>query len=449
MLSTIEALVPAEARKHIATLRTSTTLCQMVWATLPLLYCLGRCILEEESAYRNQSCKPDKPCPQCGRRLESKGLVNRKITTLFGVIQIKRSGYRCPNKCKKVYSTPLDQQLGLEPYQQTSWEVKSLGTLLCVFVPYNLASHLLHKLSHVQTHEMTLWRWVQQAGAKAAQLWEKRLQAAEVEAESLTPEVARLMMVLAADGVMAPFRPTPKTSKGKTLWREVKIAVITRVQEVKTATGQSYNRLVQRRLVATLGDIDALKERMAWETKRQGIETAPKVVWVSDGGVGFWRIFRECFSQCAVGILDFYHAASHLSKAAKAYLHSDAVGAKQIFEAWRHLLRHGKHHRVLKSLTLLVNMVKLPEEQMEQLAQVQAYFFKHRKHILYNEFEAQQLPLGSGLVESACKWLIQQRFKGVGMRWSETGFENLLYLRLEWSNERFDSLFPSCTSAPP
>ena len=245
----------------------------MVWATLPLLYCLGRCILEEESAYRNQSCKPDKPCPQCGRRLESKGLVNRKITTLFGVIQIKRSGYRCPNKCKKVYSTPLDQQLGLEPYQQTSWEVKSLGTLLCVFVPYNLASHLLHKLSHVQTHEMTLWRWVQQAGAKAAQLWEKRLQAAEVEAESLTPEVARLMMVLAADGVMAPFRPTPETSKGKTLWREVKIAVITRVQEVKTATGQSYNRLVQRRLVATLGDIDALKERMAWETKRQGIET--------------------------------------------------------------------------------------------------------------------------------------------------------------------------------
>lgn len=27
------------------------------------------------------------------------------------------------------------------------------------------------------------------------------------------------------------------------------------------------------------------------------------------------------------------------------------------------------------------------------------------------------LPLGSGMVESAYKWLIQQRFKGVGMRW--------------------------------
>ncbi|MUL39273.1 hypothetical protein BWI75_24000 [Gloeocapsopsis sp. AAB1 = 1H9] len=42
------------------------------------------------------------------------------------------------------------------------------------------------------------------------------------------------------------------------------------------------------------------------------------------------------------------------------------------------------------------------------------------------------LPIGSGMVESACKWLIQQRFKGVGMRWSEDGFNHLLHLRLAW-----------------
>jgi hypothetical protein len=33
------------------------------------------------------------------------------------------------------------------------------------------------------------------------------------------------------------------------------------------------------------------------------------------------------------------------------------------------------------------------------------------------------------------------RFKGVGMRWSESGFNHLLHLRLAWANERFDSLF--------
>jgi len=52
------------------------------------------------------------------------------------------------------------------------------------------------------------------------------------------------------------------------------------------------------------------------------------------------------------------------------------------------------------------------------------------------------LPIGSGVVESACKWLVQQRFKGVGMRWSEDGFNRLLYVRAAWVNQRFDDFFP-------
>jgi hypothetical protein len=46
------------------------------------------------------------------------------------------------------------------------------------------------------------------------------------------------------------------------------------------------------------------------------------------------------------------------------------------------------------------------------------------------------------MVESACKWLIQQRFKGVGMRWSEDDFNHLLLLRLARVNQRFEILFP-------
>jgi hypothetical protein len=77
------------------------------------------------------------------------------------------------------------------------------------------------------------------------------------------------------------------------------------------------------------------------------------------------------------------------------------------------------------------------------LLQVQAYFQRHHQHIRYQQFERLGLPLGSGMVESACKWLIQQRFKGVGMRWSQEGFNHLLLLRLAWANDHFDDLFPS------
>jgi hypothetical protein len=62
-------------------------------------------------------------------------------------------------------------------------------------------------------------------------------------------------------------------------------------------------------------------------------------------------------------------------------------------------------------------------------------------HIDYANYKELGLPLGSGMVESAGKWLIQQRFKGVGMRWSEDGFNHLLHLWLAWINGRWEALF--------
>ncbi|MBH8563899.1 hypothetical protein I8748_17185 [Nostoc sp. CENA67] len=75
------------------------------------------------------------------------------------------------------------------------------------------------------------------------------------------------------------------------------------------------------------------------------------------------------------------------------------------------------------------------------LRQVRDYLNTHFKHIQYRTFKKLGLPIGSGMVESVCKWLIQQRFKGVGMHWSEDGFNHLLHLRLAWVNQRFDTLF--------
>jgi hypothetical protein len=72
---------------------------------------------------------------------------------------------------------------------------------------------------------------------------------------------------------------------------------------------------------------------------------------------------------------------------------------------------------------------------------VYTYLDRHRNHLDYAAYKELGLPLGSGMVESACTWLIQQRFKGVGMRWSEEGFNHLVHLRLAWVNGSFEALF--------
>ena len=229
--------------------------------------------------------------------------------------------------------------------------------------------------------------------------------------------------------------------RGKIRWREVKVGVLARLGQHRTRLGQSVPRLQQRRLVAVLGDIEMLKPRLWLEALRQDSLRAPQVVWLSDGGRGLWRLFEEQFSSSATGILDFYHAAQNLWKSAAAWLDGRTTKAHRWFAWARHRLRHGNPDGVLADLAEALDVEGLPDTARDTLTTVYAYLERHREHIDYAMYKELGLPLGSGMVESACKWLIQQRFKGVGMRWSEDGFNHLVHLRLAWVNGRFEALF--------
>lgn len=355
---------------------------------------------------------------------------------------------RCPKGCKGSLSVPLDQALGLSAHQQSSEDLMHLGCLLSVVMPYELASWMLGQWSGLTVSAATLWNWVQQKGQQAQVELEAALAAQAagemVVTEPLPAEVAHLALAISADGVMVPFRPQPKTARGKTQWREVKVAILARLGQRLNRAQQAVPQLLHRRLVAVLGTIDQFIPQLQLEAAKQAFETAPKVIWLSDGGPGFWRVYRTCFAHCAVAVLDFFHAAGHLWRATTALFEDpNSPAARAWFQRWRHQFRHGQHRTVLRSLTSLLNSDLLQGQDLVCLAQVQAYFQRHHRHIRYQRFEQQQCPLGSGMVESACKWLIQQRFKGVGMRWSEDGFNHLLLLRLAWVNHRFDDLFPS------
>jgi len=312
-----------------------------------------------------------------------------------------------------------------------------------------MASCVLGQWSGIQVSESSLWNWVQEAGARALEQLEETINAyserGEVVPEALSQTLAQLRLAISADGVMAPFRPTAGTPTGKTQWREVKVGVFARLGTRLTRSGKTVRQLLHRRVVAHVGDIASFGPLMRWQAARQSIETAPACIWLSDGGRGFWRLFHHWFAPLKViGILDFYHAAGHLWKATSTLFDGRSTAAQQWFERWRHLLRHGGHRLVLSQLTHLINTEHLcSAPELEALIQVQNYLQTHHEHIRYARFDKQGYPLGSGMVESACKWLIQQRFKGVGMRWSDDGFKHLLQLRVLLINQAFDDLFPS------
>jgi len=432
-------------QRLLSAIAEAQALSALILAAWQLARVLAIHIVEDVLATR--ACRPTAwpPCPVCGTPLHSKGFVKRQVISFLGPIKWQRRVGRCPHGCATPLVAPLDEALGVRPQQRISAELQHLGCALAVFVPFATAAQLLGWASGVTVSPRAVWHWVQAAGQQAMEQLHTPLQAVATGAlppeEPLAPELVAAPLLMGADGVMVPFRPEGGQPRGTTAWHEIKVGVLARLGYHRTRTGTVVTRLHQRRLVAVFGDSEALQVRLWREALRQGILHASQVVWLSDGARGLWRLFEERFTAYGTGILDFYHAAQQLWKGAAAWLDGRTTQARRWFVWARHRLRHGMPDGVLADLADALDVEGLPATARETLRTVYAYLERHREHINYAMYKELGLPLGSGMVESACKWLIQQRFKGVGMRWSEDGFNHLLHLRLAWVNGSFETLF--------
>ena len=434
-------------QEQVKAIEQAVTFDELLGAAWSLACSLTIWLVEYALTQRAQQSTSWGNCPDCGKKLESKGMKDRQLTTFLGVIHWERRLGRCPDRCRIGQIAPLDSELGIAPNQRTEHTLKRKACLLAVFVPFETASMLLAQLSGVSVSATTIWHWVQTVGTQLAAQLDAELRAFTAgqnpEEETLSAELARHPLLIGGDGVMVPFRPNGGSPRGKTRWREVKVGILARLVPRLNRAGDVVSRLEQRRLVAVLGSLKQFGPRLGLEAARQGLQQATCVVWLSDGAPGLWGLFDTWFAPYAYGVLDFYHAAQQLWSGVKVWLDGRTCRARTWFVQARHRLRHGQTDAVLAELHAAIDLPDLPDTTRQTLARVYGYLDKHRDHIQYERLKDMGLPIGSGLVESACKWLIQQRFKGVGMRWGEQTFTHLLLLRLAWVNGRFDACFPS------
>ncbi len=367
------------------TIEKAQTLTQLILAVWPLARVLARHIVEYVLAERAQRPIAWPPCPTCGTSLRSKGFAQRQLTSLVGPIRWRRRVGRCPHGCDIPQVAPLDEALGVQPHQRTSGELQCLGCALAVFVPFATAARLLGWYCGGVVSPRAVWCWVQAAGYQAMEHLQEELAAVaqghEPTPEPLTAAQAALPLALGADGVMVPFRPDAGAPRGKIRWREIKVGVLARLRPHRTRTGTVVTQLHQRRVVAVLGGIEALQARLWLEALRQGIRSAPQVVWLSDGARGLWRLFDARFVDYARGILDFYHAVQQLWKGAAAWLDGRTTQARRWWGWARHRLRHGHPDGVLADLADALAVEGLPDTARETLRTVYASLDRHRAHI--------------------------------------------------------------------
>jgi hypothetical protein len=261
---------------------------------------------------------------------------------------------------------------------------------------------------------------------------------------------------LSVDGVLAPL------VGGE--WGEVKVLAIGKVgpgaePETVQATDLSY--------FARRAEAVAFAELARGEVHRRGVETAGVVAAVSDGAP-WCQGFVDVHRPDAVRILDYPHAAQRLSDVAVA-VWGEGADANRWAAEQREELLDGEPDRVLAALRALPALLParvaaseggapaVPASPIEAEAgdsaalspaaaaardEVLGYLEPRRDHLAYAAFRAQGLPIGSGIVESAGKTVVEARLKGAGRRWAPASVNPLVALRGALGSGRWDERWP-------
>lgn len=147
---------------------------------------------------------------------------------------------------------------------------------------------------------------------------------------------------------------------------------------------------------------------------------------VADGARDNWSFLTEQLAS-GVEVLDYFHAVEHLTRALAAAYGESSPEFQRMHRRLRHKLRDDEQgvDKVIRSIRHLAT--KHPKRKA--LRTELAYFRRNRHRMRYAQVAAQGLPIGSGVVEAACKTLASTRMKRSGMRWRNHGGQAVLTFR--------------------
>jgi len=128
-------------------------------------------------------------------------------------------------------------------------------------------------------------------------------------------------------------------------------------------------------------------------------------------------------------ILDIIHVLEYLYLAAHS-LHKENTHESRcyVYELLKAIME-GKVEAVIKKLEEEVKNKELCKSKSDAISKVIKYLENHKQMMYYDQYLAKGYPIGTGVVESACRLLVKDRMEGSGMRWSLDGAEAMLLLR--------------------
>lgn len=187
---------------------------------------------------------------------------------------------------------------------------------------------------------------------------------------------------------------------------------------------------------ATLGTTDEAGDRLEGCARRAGFNAHTQVHGVGDGAVWIAEQFERVFGAQASYLIDFYHVCDYLAPAAKACA-SPSLDSATWLEQQKQRLKEGRTEEVLAMLQSHLEDEGSPESQAPVRA-CHRYLNNRPGQFDYKAALEAELPIGSGEIESAHRYVIQQRLKLPGAWWKPDNADKMLGLRVARANEQWE-----------
>ena len=358
------------------------------------------------------------------------GRHGKRIVTLFGETpEIMRTSYYDPRKKRGHF--PFDDRLGLVGRYTPA--VAQEAARYAVDHPYGGAAAKFSRTHGFRMSADTVRHLVRSAGRAGARFAGKIMRGRGKGAGRDVP-----LACVMADGTGIPLRKSSlrgvKGKSGAAKTREVKAGAVFVFS--RDSDRGPHRDIGTTTYVATTDRSEKFGRLLRSEFDRRFRGKPGTVLYITDGGRWLHTVHETRF-RFAVEILDIFHAVEHLKPLMLGLGFRENTGEwKRKYGAWRKRIRRGHVEGLLKLLR---------EEYGDRLSgdalREYNYYRNNASRMRYDEYRANGWFVGSGVIESACKTVIGQRFKLSGMNWSLKGAKALLPLRTLHMSERLEEFF--------
>ena len=362
------------------------------------------------------------PCPACGGRLRLVDQARaRHLQGLTGDVTLRRPTYVCMRAdCGRGHA-PLDVELGLGAETLTP----RLARVVCragSTAAFDEAAAQLHEDHGLTLGGETVRRVTEAVGTVAEAAQQEAIARAQHGTLERPPGGAP-DVVVAVDGCQAHLEDG---------WHEIKVGRVGPLGPALHTDRRSGRTHLAWGASAVCAGLESAEEfwwRVYVTACRGGWgQQTRRVVVLGDAAEWIWNRAAHFLGGpglTLVEIIDIFHAYEHLWEAGRAVL-----AAPDALAAWAEPLQDALYAQGAPAvLTALGALVPPDPAAAEVLRRERAYFADNAARMDYPRFVAQQLPIGSGAVESLCKTLIQARAKQAGMRWTRAGLQAVVTLR--------------------